>query len=204
MGTVFELIKTRRSVRKFRQDPISLEKLLKLVEAARFAPSAANIQPCEYVIVNSREKVNQIFPLLKWAGYIHPHGIPGKGEEPSAYIAVLISLKKKKKKGEVDASAAIQNMLLTAWELGIGSCWIKSVKRRSIKKILRIPHNVQLDSVIAFGYPAENPVTEEAAESIKYYKDDKGILHVPKRSLSSIVFNNQYGLYYDREQLVVE
>ncbi|MCD6117144.1 nitroreductase family protein [bacterium] len=195
MGKVYDLIITRRSVRKFLQLPIKDDLLKKFVNAARLAPSASNIQPCEYLIVNDKEKVKNVFTGLKWAGYINPEGNPEKGEEPVAYIIVLIDLKKKKKSGEVDAAAGIQNILLSAWEEGVGSCWIKSVKIRHIKKIFRIPHNLRLDSVIALGYPSEEPVIENADNSIKYWKDKNGILHVPKRKLEDIVHFNIYGKF---------
>jgi len=195
MGNVYDLLITRRSVRKFQQIPIAEDLLKKFVNAARLAPSASNIQPCEYIIVNEKEKVQKIFPYLKWAGYISPEGNPKSGEEPVAYILVLIDLKKKKKYGEVDAAAGIQNILLTALEEGVGTCWIKSVKVRRIKKIFRIPQNLKLDSVIALGYPSENPVIEDSDGSIKYWKDENGVLHVPKRKLEDILHYNIYGRF---------
>jgi nitroreductase len=92
----------------------------------------------------------------------------------------------------VDSAAAIQNILLAAWESGVGSCWIQSVDRKKVKKLFRIPHHVKLDSVVALGYPNEQPQAEDMMHSFRYYKDGKGTLHVPKRRLDTICFINEY------------
>jgi nitroreductase len=86
--------------------------------------------------------------------------------------------------------AAAENMILTAWEEGIGSCWLHSVERKNIKEILKIPENYKIDSVIALGYPDEKPVVEEMDGSLKYWKDKQECLHVPKRKLEDIVHFN--------------
>ena len=65
---IYEFIKSRRTIRKFRQDELSVEQLNKYIDAARVAPSAANIQPLKYVVVKSREMSEKMFPLVKWAG----------------------------------------------------------------------------------------------------------------------------------------
>ena len=180
-------------IRRFTDQRLSEDVLLKLVDAARLAPSGANIQPCEYVIVDESLLVDTIFPCLKWAGYIAPAGNPPADERPVAYIVVLIDLHRKKKGGEIDAAAGIENILLAAWEEGIGSCWIGSVHRKKVKKILRIPHHLEVNSIIALGYCNETPVVEEMKDKIKYWKDDEGVLHVPKRKLADIVHKNRYG-----------
>ena len=189
MASIYELICERRSIRRFKTKPLQEDQLLKLVDAARLAPSGANIQPCEFIIITDSELAKSLFPLLKWAAYISPDGDPPKNERPLAYIIVLI----KKKKGEVDAAAAIQNILLAAWGEGIGSCWLGSINRKMIKKLLYIPHNLEVNSVIALGYPNESPILEESHDSIRYWKDKKRQLHVPKRKLEDILHINGYG-----------
>jgi nitroreductase len=193
MGSVYETIRQRRSIRRFTNQRLPEDVLLKLVDAARLAPSGANIQPCEYVVVDESTLVDAIFPCLKWAAYIAPAGDPSEEERPVAYIAVLIDLHRKKKDGGIDAAAGIENVLLAAWEEGIGSCWIRSIHRKKIKKLLRIPHHLEVNSIIALGYSNEEPVVEEMKDSIKYWKDEKGVLHVPKRKLEDIVHKNGYG-----------
>ena len=199
MSNVYEVIKSRRTIRRFKNKPIPPVLLTKLIDMARLAPSGANIQPCEYVIVDDSDLVKKIFPFLKWAGYIYPSGNPPEGERPIAYIIVLIDMHKRKKGGEVDAAAAIENILLGAWDEGIGSCWIGSVDRKKITKLLRIPHYLKLDSVIALGYSNEKPVIEDATDSIKYWKDKNGTLHVPKRKLDELYHRNIYGKYLKEE-----
>jgi nitroreductase len=193
MGSVYEKICNRRTVRRYQIKVIPLEILIKLVNAARLAPSGANLQPCRYIIVNEQSQVDCLFPCLKWAGYIAPEGDPPVGERPVSYIVVLIDEALKKKGGEVDAAAGIMNIILAACEDGIGSCWLGSINRKEIKNILRIPHHIKVNSVIAFGYPKEQPVVEELKDSIKYWKDKRGTLHVPKRNLEDICYKNIYG-----------
>jgi len=193
MASVYGTICQRRTIRRFQKKPISEEMLVKLVNAARLAPSGANIQPCEYIIVNNEQLVDKLFTCLKWAGYIAPAGNPPEGERPVSYIVVLIDVNRKKKGGEVDAAAGIENILLAAWEMGIGSCWLGSIDRKQIKKLLRIPHHLKVDSLVALGYPNELPVVEDAQDSIKYWKDKEDVLHVPKRKLEEILHRNRYG-----------
>ena len=193
MAHVYDAICQRRTVRRFTQKVIPFSVLEKLVNCARLAPSGANIQPCEYIVVDNTDLVQKIFPCLRWAGYIAPAGNPPDGERPTAYIVVLVDLHRKKKGGEVDAAAAIQNILLCAWEEKIGTCWLGSIERKQISRLLGIPHHYRLDSVVALGYPNEQPIIEDATGSIKYWKDGQGVLHVPKRPLEHVIHRNTFG-----------
>ncbi|MDZ7332354.1 MAG: nitroreductase family protein [candidate division KSB1 bacterium] len=190
--SVYEIILKRRTIRRFKQEPLSLELLEKLVNAGRLAPSGANLQPLEFIIVDDPEMVNKVFPALKWAGYIAPAGNPPEGKRPVAYIVVLVNTQIKSGNGSVDAAAAIENMILTALEENVGSCWLGSIDRNQLRSVFDIPQHYQIDSVVALGYPDESPVVEEVKDSIKYWKDDQGVLHVPKRRLSDIVHYNRF------------
>lgn len=97
------------------------------------------------------------------------------------------------KAAQHDAAAAIENMILTAVSKGIGSCWVGSVDRQKLRQILQIPEHFKIDSVLALGYPDEKPVAEEMKDSIKYYEDKNGQLHVPQRKLKDILYQNRYG-----------
>jgi len=185
--SAYDIILRRRTIRKFKQDKIERELLVKLVNAARHAPSGANMQPAKYLIIDDSNTVKKIFEHLKWAGYIAPHGDPKEGERPVAYIIVLADTRIRKSGYELDLGAAIQNILITAEEENIGTCWIGSVNREEVRQILDIPDELLINSVIALGYKAESSVAEEENGSIKYYKDNKGILHVPKRKLKDIM-----------------
>lgn len=190
--TLYDLIVSRRTIRQFKPISLSRDFLQKLVNAARLAPSAANLQPLEFVVVDAKEIRKRIFPCLKWAGYITPGGNPEPGQEPTAYIVILINKGIKKKGYEWDAGAAIENMILAAWEEGIGSCWLASVDRVRVRKILGIPKEHLIDSVLALGYAAEAPVMEDMKDSVKYWKDKRGHLHVPKRKLKDVIHFNTF------------
>ncbi len=162
---IYQLILRRRSIRRFQPKAIPFDTLKMLVNAGRLAPSAANLQPLEYIIVDDPGLRERVFSTLKWAGYIAPAGNPPPGEEPAAL-------------GE-----------------GIGSCWIESIDRPSLAGILGLPDKLNINSVIALGYPNEQPLTEELTQpdgSIKYWKDEGGRLHVPKRRLDDILYRNGY------------
>ena len=189
---VYDLILKRRTIRRFKQQQIEAALLKKMVSAGRLAPSGANLQPLEFIVVNDPELVELVFPKVKWAGYIAPAGDPPEGSRPVAYIIVLINTTIKPRHGEVDAAAAIENMILTALDDGIGSCWMGAIDREQLRTMLSIPPKYDIDSVLALGYPDESPVIEDMENSIRYWKDEKGVLHVPKRKLDDITHYNQF------------
>ena len=189
-----DLIKTRRTIRLFKQQPISRNVLWDLIDVARTAPSAANKQPLEYIIVDDREVVEKIFPQLAWAAAVKPKRTPHASAQPVAYIVVLINEKiALPDYGKVDAAAAIENILLAAHSKSIGTCWLGSVNRDNVRQILSIEENMTIDSVIALGYAAEKPIAEDAnAGDVTYYLDNNNTLHIPKRPLNEIIHANGY------------
>lgn len=191
--SVYKTIIKRRTIRRFKQKPITRAILQKLVNAARLAPSAANIQPLEYVIVNKKQICDEIFKNIHWAGYIAPRGNPPVGKQPTAYVIILVNKKVViAKYAAYDVGAAAQNILLAAWEKKIGSCWMKAIDYKKISKILRVPKGFNVDSLISLGYKDESPCIYPTKKSIRYYKDKKGRLHVPKRELASIIHYNKF------------
>ncbi len=191
-SNLLTILTSRRSIRQFKQTALDLAKIKTCVNCARLAPSAANIQPLEYLYIDEQTRVDQIFPLLKWAGYIAPHGNPQKGREPRAYLLVLVNQSLKKQNYTYDAGAAIENFILAAWGFGIGSCWLLSVNRPRLSALLSVPEIYAIDSVVALGYPDEKPVTEPYEGSIEYWQDESSQLHVPKRELSDILHLNTF------------
>jgi nitroreductase len=185
--SVYETILKRRTIRKYKQEKIEKDILIKLVNAARFAPSGANLQPLKYIIVDKPELLKEVFANLKWAGYLAPFGDPKEGEQPMAYIVVLVDTLIRKSGYELDAGAAIQNILLAAEEENLGACWIGSVNREALKNILKISEEYMIIDVVALGYKGEESVAEEREDSIKYYKDKNNVIHVPKRKLDEII-----------------
>lgn len=184
-----EAIRKRRSIRKFKQKEIGINILKELIDYARVAPSAANVQPLEYYIVTDDSLKSEVFDNLKWAGYIAPEGDPKDKERPVAYIIVLVNKNKKKFPTRRDVGAAVENVLLAAINKNIGSCWLGAIDRKNLTSILELPSKYKIDSVIALGYPKEEAVVEKSKNGdIKYWKDEQGILHVPKRSLDEVIY----------------
>ena len=185
------LIEKNRSYRRFDQaHHISREIILELVNLARLSPSAANRQPLRYLLSWQEEKNTLIFPCLKWAGYLKEWDGPADGERPSAYIVMLSD------RGVGDAfgcdhGIAAQSILLGAVEKGLGGCMIGAVDRRELADRLGIPDQYEILLVIALGKPVETIVFEKVGpdRDIRYYRDEKGVHHLPKRSLEEIVLN---------------
>ncbi len=194
----YEIVRTRRSIRRFKPEQIDKQILMMLLEAARCAPSAANKQPLEYVIIEKIQLTEKLFEQLSWAGDVRPKRNPPPGNRPVAYIVVLVDTQRALGDfGKVDAAAAIENIILTAWSKRIGSCWLGAIQRENIRQLLAVPEHLKIDSVIALGYPDEQPIMEDAKdesdEGLKYYLDDSDTLHVPKRPLTSLGHLNRYG-----------
>ncbi|MGI6083107.1 MAG: nitroreductase family protein [Limnochordia bacterium] len=188
---VYDAIVSRRTIRKFKQTPIAEDVLRKLVNAARLAPQASNLQPMKYVVVDDQELLDSVFATTKWAAYIAPEGTPKPGERPAAYVVILADLEIRGSGYDTDAGAAVENLILAGVGEGIGSCWIGSVDRDRLRELLGIPERYAIHSIVALGYPAESPVAVEAEDCIKYYKDETGTLHVPKRRLEEVMFRNR-------------
>lgn len=190
---IYEKIIGRRTIRKFRQDKIEPEILRKLVNAGRLAPSAANLQPLEYLVVDDEKLKDKIFPNLAWAGYIKPEGDPGEGERPAAYIIILAD-RKINAAPDRDIGASAGNINLAAAGEGIGCCWVGAFKKKRISEIIGVPGNLSVELVLALGYPSESPVCEDVKKgsSKKYYKDESGTLHVPKKRLEDIIHFNKF------------
>ncbi|MHB8280206.1 MAG: nitroreductase family protein [Candidatus Humimicrobiaceae bacterium] len=187
---IYNKIISRRTIRKFKQVEISVDILKKLVNAGRLAPSAGNMQPLEYFIATDNDLKVKIFSTLSWAIYIRPEGNPQKGEEPAAYIIIIVNNKiANTAYFKYDVGASVENMTISALEEGIGCCWIASFNKNKLSEILKIPESYSIDCVLALGYPLEDPTFEDIEKdgSIIYHKDSEGRLHIPKRKLEDII-----------------
>ena len=192
MSLFQDLILSRRTIRQFDRKPVSRKTLEKVVNAARLAPSAANLQPLEFIAVDEEVTCRALFNHLKWAAYIAPAGNPRPGNEPAAYIVVLVNSGVRDKMFEYDVGAAQMSMILSAWEEGVASCWILTVDKAAAGSLLGVPGQYRVDSVLALGYPAERSVVETYADSPKYWKDETGVFHVPKRGMEQIMHYNKF------------
>ena len=184
-----ELMMQNRSCRRFHEDvPLERQTLEELVDLARLSPSAANLQPLKYILSCDPETNGTIFPHLTWAGYLKDWPGPAAGERPSAYIIILGDTKVSRNFG-CDHGIAAQTMLLGATEKGLAGCMIGLVARRDLRETLSLPSRYEILLVIALGKPAERVVIEAvgARGDIKYWRDDEGLHHVPKRSLKDLI-----------------
>jgi nitroreductase len=186
-----EAIRNRRSIRRYRQRPVEDSLLCQLIDVARLAPSGGNMQQIRFVVVRTPDLVHKIFSHTGWGGHVRPRRSPEWGKtSPSAFIAVTASAENiaNHKTVYADAGAAIQNMLLKAVELGLGTCWIGSFKEEDVSRILGLDADTKTMYLVAVGHPGENPVQEDisAGDSTKYYLDDKDVLHVPKLKMDAL------------------
>lgn len=141
-----ELLKSRRSVRTFQNKNIPNELLEKMVEAARFAPTARNVQPWEFVMITQKSKLKELAQLAENGRFI---------EQAAACIAVFCVDTKYYLE---DGCAATCNILLAATALGIGSCWVAGDKKpycEEVKTLLNAPQSIKLISLVALGYPQD-------------------------------------------------
>jgi nitroreductase len=140
---VSEAVHKRQSVRAYDSTPIQDEKLNKVLEAARLAPSAGNIQPWHFIVVTDAEKRRKL-ARARFAKFLSqaPTVIVGCGNQkasPNWYA--------------VDVAIAMQNMVLTTISEGLGTCWIGSFNEDQIKEMLRIPEKFRVVALLAVGFP---------------------------------------------------
>lgn len=184
-----DLIEKSRSYRRFHQDSVpDIETLRELVDLARLSPSAANLQPLKYILSCDPEKNAVIFPHLAWAGYLKDWPCPAEGERPTAYIIICCDTEISKA-SDCDHGIAAQSILLGAVEKGLGGCMIGSVQRDELAEALSVPDQYKILLVLALGKPCETVQLEDAGPDgdIKYWRDEGGVHHVPKRTLDEII-----------------
>lgn len=184
-----ELVRLNRSCRRFYEDQaVSRETLLALVDLARLSASAANLQPLKYALSFEPEPNAAIFATLAWAGYLKDWPGPGPGERPAAYITILGDKNIAANFG-CDHGIAAQSMLLGARARGLAGCMIGSIKREELRRVLALPDRYEILLILALGRPKEAVVITDVdpGGDIKYWRDEKGVHHVPKRRLNEII-----------------
>ncbi len=154
---LFEIIKNRRSIRRYLSEEIPLDDIKTLIEAARWAPSAGNLQHWEFVIVRDsvlKEKIAEAVYGQYWMT-----------EAPVLIVACADVSRAASVYGErgeklyciQDVAAAIQNILLMAYSMSYGSCWVGAFDEREVSEILSLPRNIRPLAIISIGKPAEKP-----------------------------------------------
>ena len=154
---IVEAIKGRRSIRAFKNKKVAQETVEKLLDAARWAPSAGNIQPWEFIIVQKPEIKRALVEAALDQTFI---------EEAPVVIVVCANESRSSQgygiRGKTlyciqDTAAAIQNLHLVAYSLGLGTCWVGAFREAETREILKIPSGIRPVAIIPVGYPAEAP-----------------------------------------------
>ena len=143
-----EVLKTRRSVRAYRREPVPREIIEDIIDCGRLAATAVNIQPWEFVVVTNAGLLRSIAQATDYGKFI-----------ADAPVCVVVLCKDTKYYLE-DGSAATENILLAARAHGLGSCWVAGDKKAHASQICHLvgaPRGYKLISLIPIGYPAENP-----------------------------------------------
>ena len=170
---VFDAIQRRKSVRTYAPAPLPIELVEKILEAARLAPSAMNVQPWYFIVVTDPEKRKRISKSGRFAGFLKesPVVIVGCGDKkasPKWHI--------------VDVSIAMQNIVLAATAEGLGTCWVGSFDEELVKELLKIPEQFKVVALLAMGYPRKK--WDLMAKIVKLIR--------PKKSLNKIVGFEEY------------
>jgi nitroreductase len=163
---IIDILRSRRSIRKYKATPVEDEKLNTVLEAARWAPSAGNRQPWEFVVAKDPSIRNRIADVAPYGGFI-------------AYAPVMIAVVVDPKKDPIhyieDGAIATTHIMLAAHALDLGTCWVgafESPYEDDAKRVLGIPANLRVLSLVSLGYPAEERTStrKDAREIIHYEK----------------------------------
>jgi len=146
--SLLDIILSRRSIRRYENKEIPQDVLDKIIEAGRQSPSAVNKQPYHFVIVKDTEIKKKLQGLYSNFLKNAPIVIVGCAN-PKAWLTG--------KWATIDTTIALERMVLAAWSIGIGSCWIGSFQEQKVKETLKIPKDWKVVALITLGYPAETP-----------------------------------------------
>lgn len=150
---VFDAIKTRRSIRSFLDKPIEEEKLLRVLEAGRLAPSAKNLQEWRFVVVRDKELRKKVASAANNQHFL--------AEAPVIIVGCATVVDYIMTCGQyaypIDLTISMDHMTLQAVEEGLGTCWIGAFKEDEVKKILQIPENIRIVQIFPLGYPKTIP-----------------------------------------------
>ncbi|WP_414470134.1 nitroreductase family protein [Methanobacterium sp. ACI-7] len=150
---VFEAISKRRSIRKYKEEPIDDEKLQTILEVARIAPSAANRQEWKFIVVKNKETREKLAEAANGQQFV--------AEAPVTIVACSTESERVMPCGQyaytVDLSIAVSFMILEATEQGLGTCWLGAYDEEKVRNILQIPERVRVPAMFTLGRAAEEP-----------------------------------------------
>lgn len=148
---LIEIIKSRRSIRRFKSKPVPNNLIDAILEAGRWAPSGLNNQPWRFIVVLKPELINKISEHTKYKSIV--------SAAPALIVVFLDNTAGYDRTKDLQAiGACIQNMLLMSHSLGLGSCWLGEIlnKREKVERLLEVPKSYELMAVLAIGYPDES------------------------------------------------
>lgn len=153
-----EAIIKRRSVRAYQNQPLNQRQIEELIEAARWAPTGANLQPWKFIIVQNEEIKKEIGKYARFY-FIKSHHV---SEAPALFVCLADT--RKSSFSLIDVSMAAQNIMLRATDLGLGSCFVGAFDEKKIKEVLKIPDKFKVVGLITIGKPADKPTTPPRLE----------------------------------------
>ena len=162
---VLEVLRARKSVRRYKPDPVDRETLLRVLEAARIAPSAKNVQEWKFVVVQDAETRKKLVPACADQKFV--------GEAPVVIACTGSMTDYVMRCGQhaypIDVSIAIDHMVIQATAEGLGTCWIGAFYEDRVKEILAIPPEVRIVQMLTLGHPLEplKPVPSSAKKRKK-------------------------------------
>lgn len=153
--SVFNVILQRRSIRKYKEDPIPEDILHRSLEAARWAPSGKNLQPWKFILVRDKDLKKRLAQASAGQFFMAkaPLIVVACGFPDDCYSRMGRYMKS----WPVDVAIALEHLILQAWQDGLGTCWIGSFEEEEVKAILHIPDHVKVLALTPLGYPAKVP-----------------------------------------------
>jgi nitroreductase len=154
----FDLISKRYSVRAYKPDPVEDEKLDKILEAARLAPTAANCQPFQIIVIHTSGRETELLGIYHRDWFTQAPllicvvGVPAQG---------WVRSDDKRRYLDVDVAIVMDHLILAATDLGLGTCWIAAFNNREARRLLALPDEVEPLIFSPLGYPADQPVPKE-------------------------------------------
>ncbi|MDH5376323.1 MAG: nitroreductase family protein [Candidatus Bathyarchaeota archaeon] len=156
---LLDVIFRRRSIRRYRSEPIPDDVLRNILEAGRLAPSADNAQPWHFIVV-TESKIKEKLSEGRWNYFIKDSAatVVGCGYADNEWSTI-------------DVAIALENMVIAAEAQGVGSCWIGDFEEEEVKELLGIPDNLKVVALVSFGYPAEkpSPLNKKSLKEIVHY-----------------------------------
>ena len=151
-----EAIKSKRAIRKFKDQAIPEEAVLEILNAGRIAQSSKNMQPWNFIAIQNRKTLQKLSLLGDWAGHLSGAalGIAIITADPAQRFSVMF-----------DSGQAAATMQLAAWEMGIGSCLATIYKRDEARDLLGFPQDMHIRIAISFGYPADEELIPRPKKS---------------------------------------